>query len=446
MALAFLFEMKSLPVVAVVGRPNIGKSTLVNRILGRREAVVEEQPGITRDRREFRSDWAGREFLLIDTGGWQVDDAEHLSADISGQAEAAVAAADVVLFVVDATTSLTGDDEGVAKLVRGVTPVVLAANKVDSADQEDGLVDLWRLGLGEPRPVSALHGRGIGDLLDAIVDLLPEGEAAPDHDEVPRLAIVGRPNVGKSTLLNRLVGEDRVLVSPVPGTTRDPIDVTVELDGTPYVIVDTAGMRRTPKLKESAEFYSVQRAKRVLADADVALLVIDATEGVTQQDQRIAEEAADAGAAIVLVANKWDLADEEQREATERTLGTRLGFIDWAPVLRMSAKTGARTHRLPRAIAMVLASSRTRIPTGQLNRLMQTWTQAHPPPVRKGRRPKILYAVQAGIRPPTIVLFVSGGELGDDYLRYVANRLRSEFDFTGTPLHLRSRRRTKGDR
>ncbi|MDH3308489.1 MAG: ribosome biogenesis GTPase Der [Acidimicrobiia bacterium] len=435
--------MDPLPVVAVVGRPNIGKSTLVNRIIGRREAVVEEKPGVTRDRREFRSDWAGRDFLLIDTGGWQVDEHEHLAADISAQAEAAVGVADVVVFVIDATTALTDDDTGIARLVRPAARVVVAANKVDSPAQEDSLAEVWKLGLGQPFPVSALHGRGVGDLLDAIVEALPDVGSRVEESAIARLAIVGRPNVGKSTLLNRMVGEERVLVSPVPGTTRDPIDVTVEIDGTPYVIVDTAGMRRTPKLKEASEFYSVQRAKRVLADADVALLVIDATEGVTQQDQRIAEEAAEAGTALVIVANKWDIADEDARILTERTVGSRLGFVGWAPLLRMSAKTGARTHRIGKTVAAVLEASRMRIPTGQLNRLVREWTQAHPPPVRKGRRPKVLYAVQAGIRPPTIILFVSGGELGNDYVRFIENRLRTEMDFTGTPVHVRARRRSK---
>ena len=438
--------MSRIPVVAVVGRPNIGKSTLVNRVIGRREAVVEEMPGVTRDRREFEADWAGRDFLLIDTGGWQVSDGQDLTTDISAQAEAAVAGADVVLFVVDATTAITDDDLGIARLVRGARKIVLAANKADSVRQEDLLADLWGLGLGEPVPISALHGRGVGDLLDRIVEALPdEDDEAPPADPIARLAIVGRPNVGKSTLLNRLVGEERVLVSPVPGTTRDPIDVVVDIDGRPFVVVDTAGIRRSPKVKESAEFYSVQRAHRVLADADVALLLIDSTEGVTQQDQRIAEEAAEAGTALIVLLNKWDEADTEMREHTEYTVATRLGFCDWAPVLRISALTGARTHRLPKFINLVLERSQERVPTGQINRLVRGWQESHPPPVRKGRRPKILYAVQAGVAPPTVIVFVSGGELGDDYLRCLENRLRETFDVTGTPLHVVARRRVGRD-
>lgn len=438
--------MSRLPVVAVVGRPNIGKSTLVNRIVGRREAVVEEMPGVTRDRREFRGEWTGHSFLLVDTGGWQVTADEQLTADISAQAEAAVAAADVVLFVVDATTLPTDDDVGIAKIVRDADRVILAANKVDSDSQLDSLAAWWKLGLGEPRPISALHGRGMGDLLDAVVSELPEVEDEDGDDERPRLAIIGRPNVGKSTLLNKLLGEDRVLVSPTPGTTRDPIDVEVELDGTPYVVVDTAGIRRAPKVKEKAEAYAVIRARRVLAESDVALLLIDSNEGATQQDQRIAEEAAAAGVSIIVLLNKWDEADAEARAITEDSVADRLAFVGWAPVLRISAKTGARMHRIPKALLRVLETRMVRISTGELNRMIRAWSAGHPPPVRKGRRPKIQYAVQAGVAPPTFVLFVSGGELGDDYLRFIENRLREAVDFEGTPVHVVARRRKRASR
>ncbi len=437
--------MSRLPVVAVVGRPNIGKSTLVNRIVGRREAVVEAEPGVTRDRREFTGEWVGRRFVLVDTGGWQAK-GDELTEDIADQAEAAIAAADVVVFVVDATTGLSPDDEGVARLLRGATqPVILAANKVDGPAQEAWLSDLWALGVGEPMPISALHGRGIGELLDRIVDALPEGDWDEDEEESgpPRLAIVGRPNVGKSTLLNRLVGEERVLTSPVPGTTRDPIDVEVEVDGERYVLVDTAGIRRAPKIGERSEYYAVQRARRVLADADVALLVVDATEGATQGDQRIAEEAASAGAGLVIVANKWDAVDEDSRLWAEDSIGDRLGFVGWAPVLRLSALTGGRIGRLGAAVEMVLDHRSQRIPTPELNRLVRSWQAAHPVPVRKGRRATIQYAVQAGTEPPTIVLFVSGGDLPEDYLRFLENRLRGTFDFIGTPVHLVARRKRR---
>ncbi|MDF1595336.1 MAG: ribosome biogenesis GTPase Der [Acidimicrobiia bacterium] len=438
--------MSRLPIVAVVGRPNVGKSTLINRIIGRRSAVVEERPGVTRDRREFAADWNGRQFLLIDTGGWQVA-GDELATDISGQAEAALASADVVLFVVDASTAVGGDDLGVVSLLRA-TPdrVIVVANKVDDAAREFDVPELWSLGLGEPIGVSALHGRGTGDLLDRIVDHLPDLDELPAVSPLPKLAIVGRPNVGKSTLLNQLLKDDRVLVSPVPGTTRDPIDAVVELGGIEYSIVDTAGIRRAPKVKETTEYYSVVRAREVLAAADVALLIIDAVEGVTQQDQRIAEEAAGGGAGLIVLLNKWDIADLEQREATEDAVARRLQFIAWAPVLRISAKTGARLHRLAKTLELVLENRGRRLSTSLLNRQIREWHAAHPPPVRKGRRPHIVYAVQAGAEPPTIVVFVGGGLIGDDYLRFLEHRIRGVADFTGTPVKLVARRRSqKGD-
>ena len=435
--------MSRLPVVAVLGRPNVGKSTLVNRVLGRREAVVQERPGVTRDRREFRADWAGRDFILIDTGGWELASGEELTTGITAQAEAALVGADAVLFVVDGTVGLSEEDAAVANMLRDTTAtVILVANKVDDAAKELLVSSLWKTGVGEPIPVSALHGRGIGDLLDRLVAALPETEPI-DEDRLPTLAIIGRPNVGKSTLLNRLIGEERVLVSPTPGTTRDPIDVEVTLGGERFRVVDTAGIRRNPKVKDSADFYSIVRARQALDEADVALLLIDATEGVTQQDQRIAEEAAESGAGLILLLNKWDLPELEQREATTFGVGDRLGFVGWAPVLRISALTGARMQRLPAALQVVLENRARRISTGPLNRMIRGWQASHPPPVRKGRRPKILYAVQAGINPPTIIVFVSGGEIGDDYLRYLENRLRAEMDFDGTPIHLMTRAKEK---
>ncbi len=439
--------MARLPIVAVVGRPNIGKSTLVNRILGRREAVVEEMPGVTRDRREFLAEWAGREFLLVDTGGWQTA-GDALTEDIASQAEAAIGVADAVLFVVDATGALSEDDDGIARLVRrGEVPVLLAANKADGPAQEALLADFWTLGLGAPQPISALHGRGVGDLLDDIVALLPEEDGDAEEPEAhPRLAIVGRPNVGKSTLLNQILGEDRVLVSPVPGTTRDPIDVLVEIDGLPYQLIDTAGIRRAPKVDETAEYFAIQRARKVVEKADVALLIIDGTEGVTQQDQRIAELVVEAGAGLIVLLNKWDAVDEEMREWTEGSVPDRLGFVGWAPVLRMSALTGARLKRLGPAIEAVLAARTVRMGTGELNRLVRSWHAAHPPPVRKGRRPKLMYVVQPGIEPPTFVLFTAGGDLGEDYLRYIENRLRETADFSGTPIRLVVRKRPPRER
>ena len=438
---------RSKPIVAVVGRPNIGKSTLVNRIVGRRAAVVEELPGVTRDRREFDAEWEGTPFIVIDTGGWQVSTDDELIADIRIQAEAAIASADVIVFVVDVQASISPDDAAVADLLRGAQErVVLVANKADNELLAADLGEFYRLGLGEPRAISAIHGHGVAELLDHVLTLLPEISAFEEPDAMPTLAIIGRPNVGKSTLLNRLLGEERVVVSPTPGTTRDPIDVVVDIDGSTYRVIDTAGIRRRPKIDEDVEFFAIVRARQVVKRADVVLLLIDAIDGVTHQDQRIAEEASAAGASLVVVLNKWDVADIEQREWTTDGVGDRLAFVGWAPVIRISAKTGARLKRLGPAVDTVLATRDQRIPTGTLNRLIGAWTAEHPPPVRKGRRAKIQYAVQAGTAPPIIILFVSGGELADDYIRYIEGRIRGEFDFTGTPIHLFARRRAKQQR
>ncbi len=436
--------MSRLPVVAVIGRPNVGKSTLVNRILHRRAAVVEEKPGVTRDRKEFVAEFDDREFLLVDTGGWEVSPEGELTAGIREQAEIALQGADAVVLVVDSRTLLTDDDVGVARLLqRSGVPYVFAANKVDSPEREPDLGHLWSLGLGEPMPISALNGYGTGDLLERLVAQLPDTQVAAPGDEVPTLAIIGRPNVGKSTLLNKLAGEQRVLVSPVPGTTRDAIETEVDLDGQRFKVVDTAGIRRQARVDESTEFYSVLRAREALRSADVALLVIDAHDGVTHQDQRLAEEIASAGVGIVVLLNKWDAIDPEEREATELSVPQRLGFIGWAPVLRISALTGARLHRLAAAARAVLEGRAIRIPTPELNRVIRAWQEAHPAPVRKGRRSRIIYATQVGTEPPAFVLFVRGSELGDDYLRFLEGRLRREYEFTGTPLMLYTRRRSR---
>jgi GTP-binding protein len=436
--------VSTLPVVAVVGRPNVGKSTLVNRIIGSRSAVVEEMSGVTRDRRQFDADWSGRDFILVDTGGWEVRPDGDLNMSIREQAEGAVSGADAVILVVDGLSELTDDDTGVIGILRAAEiPIVVAVNKIDDTGVEREVDRFWRLGLGEPQPVSAYHGRGVGDLLDRVMDVLPEAAAVEDKPDITRVAIVGRPNSGKSTLLNRLAGEKRVIVSDRPGTTRDPIDVEVEIEGTTYLLVDTAGIRRKPQISEDADFYAVLRAREALDRADIAILMVDATEGVTHQDQRIASEIVEAGAGLVVILNKWDAIDEEQREATERSLPDRFSFIGWAPVLRVSALTGSRVGRLGSALEAVVETRGARIPTGQLNREIRAWAGAHPPPVRKGRRPKIHYAVQAGTAPPTFVVFVSGGELGDDYLRYLEHRLRDQYDFTGNPIHFVTRNRSE---
>jgi GTP-binding protein len=437
--------MSRLPIVAVVGRPNVGKSTLVNRIVGRRVAVVEARPGVTRDRREFQAEWLNRPFILVDTGGWELTPEGELTQNIRAQTEAALAGADAVLFVADATAAVTDDDAGVAEMLRRAQiPVVLVANKSDNPKTDLDTTHLYGLGIGDPMPVSALHGRGTGDLLDRLFSLLPEMEG-PDAPDIASLAIIGRPNVGKSTLLNQMLGEERVLVSETPGTTRDPIDAVVEMDGEPFLVVDTAGIRRAPKWGEGADFYAVLRAKGALADADVALLMIDGVEGATHQDQRLAEEIAEAGTGLVVLLNKWDIATREERDWCRDSVADRLAFVGWAPVLTLSAKTGSKTKRIGGAVRASLESLDQRIPTGELNRLVRRWQESHPPPVRKGRRPKIMYAVHAGRRPPVIVLFVAGGELGVDYLRFLENRLRQEYDFTGSPVQFRTRQRaTRG--
>lgn len=435
--------MTRMPIVVILGRPNVGKSTLVNRIVRRKAAVTNEEAGVTRDRRQFDAEWAGREFHVVDTGGWQARPREHLAADIREQAEIAVSGADLVIFVADATTEVTEDDMGIARILqRSGVPYLLAANKVDSPKIESDLAHLWGLGLGNPIPVSALGGRNTGEFLDLLVDSLPtdlDGDADPDA--IASLAIVGRPNVGKSTLLNRLAGSDRVLVSDVPGTTRDPINMIVDIDGEFFEVIDTAGIKRHTKIKDDTDYYSVLRAHDVVRQADVVLFVVDGQRGATHQEQRLAEEIAKAGAGLIIVLNKWDDLSEDERLETEDSVADRLAFVDWAPILRISAMTGARTHRLPKSIRMVLEHRRQRISASEVNRLVRALQEAHPPPVRKGRRPKILYAVQAETEPPTFVLFVRGGELGTDYIRFIENRIRETYDFTGTPIRIRTRNR-----
>ena len=434
--------MSVLPIVAVIGRPNVGKSTLINRIVRRRDAVVDEQAGVTRDRREFIAEWNGRRFVLVDTGGWEATPDEQLALDVRGQTRTALENADLVLLVADSQAAVTDDDQDIARvLLRSGLPYVFVANKVDGSRQESDLSHLWTLGLGKPLPVSAAHGRGAGDFLDTLVNALPVGESQEEPDAIASLAIIGRPNVGKSTLLNKLAGRQRVLVSDIPGTTRDPINLIINLDGEPFEIIDTAGIKRRTKIQSNIEFFSVLRARNVLKQADIALLLIDGLEGATQQDQRLAEEVVEAGVGLVILLNKWDAVNEQARMHTESTVADRLGFVGWAPVLRMSARTGARTHRISAAVRMVLENRRRRIPTPELNRHIRKWQEAHPAPVRKGKRPRTIYAVQAEVRPPTVVLFVRGGDLGPEYLRFLGNRIRREYDLVGTPIRIHTRRR-----
>ena len=446
----------AVPIVAVVGRPNVGKSTLVNRIVGQRAAIVEEKPGVTRDRKELLAEWTGRAFRVVDTGGWMVEgeagltgEEPALAAKVSAQAAEAVKDADLVLFVVDAVTGITEEDAQVARLLqRSQPPVVVVVNKVDDERREAEVWDFARLGLGEPRPVSAIHGRLSGELLDAIVAALPPDvghqadEAGEDDDKIFSVAIAGRPNVGKSTLFNRLVGEDRAVVHDMPGTTRDAIDTIVETDDGPMRFVDTAGLRRKSRIEEPTEYYSLVRALEAIDRADAALLVLDASEGVTHQDQRLAERIDAAGTAVVVVCNKWDLLDAEQRAKVRAQVDDMLGFLTYAPMIPVSALTGRRAHQLLPALRAAEAAYHQRIPTAALNRVLRDAQAAHPPPVVKKHRPRILYATQGATDPPTFTLFTTR-PLSPQYLRYLERKLREGFDLGPTPIKLRVRRRAE---
>jgi GTPase len=433
-----------LPVVAIVGRPNVGKSTLLNRVLGRRAAIVEERPGVTRDRKDVEADWLGRQFRLVDTGGWLAG-GDALDAKVSAQSERAVADADVVLFIVDVVTGVTDDDARVAELLRrSGKPVVLVANKVDDTARENQIWDLMTLGLGEPHPVSALHGRRTGDLLDVVVALLPpagdgEDEAGGDgdgDDGTVAVAIVGRPNVGKSTLFNRLTGDERAVVHDLPGTTRDTIDTVIETELGPLRLVDTAGMRRRSKVGEGTEYYSLVRALQAVDEADVALLVIDATEGVTGQDQRLAERIDAAGCPIVVLLNKWELLDAEGRADLRWQVEDKLRFVGDAPVLPITALSGKGVHKLFPALGVSVDAYRRRIPTAKVNTVLRAAQDAQPAP--GGAR--VLYATQGAANPPTFTLFVNR-ELPRTYMRYLERKLREAFDLGATPVKLRVRRR-----
>ena len=436
-----------LPVLAIVGRPNVGKSTLVNRILGRREAVVEDKPGVTRDRVSYPAEWSGRRFTLVDTGGWEVDVA-GIDKRVAEQAEVAIALADAVVFVVDATVGSTDTDEQVVRLLRrSGKPVVLCANKVDGPAAEADAAVLWSLGLGEPHPVSALHGRGTGDLLDAILDALPEtsahGVLRPAGPR--RVALVGRPNVGKSSLLNKVAGAERVVVDDVAGTTRDPVDELIELKGVPWVFVDTAGIRRRVHQTTGADFYASLRTQAAIEKAEVAVVLLDASQPMTEQDTRVVQQVIDAGRALVIAYNKWDLMDEDRRPYLEREIEKELVQVTWAPRVNISAKTGWHAERLVPALETALDSWDTRIPTGRLNAFLGELVAAHPHPLRGGKQPRILFATQASTRPPRFVVFTTGF-LDPGYRRYIERRLRETFGFEGTPITISVRVREKRKR
>lgn len=439
--------LPALPVLAIVGRPNVGKSALVNRILGRREAVVEDKPGVTRDRVSYKAEWNDRKFTLVDTGGWEPD-AKGIDLSVALQAEVAVELADAVLFVVDALVGATSTDERVVKMLRASgKPVILVANKIDDSRQEPEAASLWSLGLGEPHPVSALHGRGVADLLDAALKVLPKISAVAKEEfgGPRRVALIGRPNVGKSSLLNKAVGSERAVVNDLAGTTRDPIDEQVEIAGRIWRFVDTAGIRRRVHLQQGADFYASLRTAAALERAEVAVVLLDVTSPISEQDVRIIDMVLESGRALVLAFNKWDMLDDERRRYLEREIEQDLAHVDWAPRVNISAKTGRHLEKLVPALEVALDSWDQRIPTGKLNAFIQELVMETPHPIRGGKQPRILFATQASTRPPKFVLFTTGF-LDPGYRRFITRRLRETYGFEGTPIEVGMRVRERRKR
>ena len=439
--------LPALPVIAVVGRPNVGKSALINRILGRREAVVEDTPGVTRDRVAYKGEWNERKFSLVDTGGWEPD-AKGIDASVAAQAEIAIDLSDLVMFVVDSNVGPTSTDEAVVRMLRKAgRPVFLIANKVDDVRQEPESASLWSLGLGQPWPVSALHGRGVADLLDAILKELPEISAVAKQEVggPRRVAILGRPNVGKSSLLNKVVGEERVVVNEMAGTTRDPVDEQVELGGKVWRFVDTAGIRRRVHLSQGADFYASLRTSAALEKAEVAVVLLDVTEVISEQDVRVIDLVLESGRALVLAFNKWDQIDDDRRRYLEREIEQDLAHVSWAPRVNISALTGRHMEKLVPALELALESWDTRIATGKFNAFLAELAAAHPHPVRSGKQPRILFGTQASSRPPTFVVFTTGF-LDPGYRRYIQRRLREIYGFEGSPINLSMRVREKRKR
>lgn len=441
------YFLPALPVLAIVGRPNVGKSALVNRILGRREAVVEDKPGVTRDRVSYKAEWNERKFTLVDTGGWEPD-ARGIDKSVAIQAEIAVELADAVLFVVDAMVGATSSDERVVKMLRASgKPVILVANKIDDVRQEPEAAGLWSLGLGEPYPCSAVHGRGVADLLDAAMKVLPKiSNVAKEEIGGPRrVALIGRPNVGKSSLLNKAVGSERAVVNELAGTTRDPIDEQVELGGKAWRFVDTAGIRRRVHLAQGADFYASLRTAAALERAEVAVVLFDVTQPISEADIRIVDMALESGRALVLAFNKWDELEDERRKYLEREIEQDLAHVDWAPRVNISAKTGRHLEKLVPALEVALDSWDLRIPTGKLNAFVQELAMETPHPVRGGKQPRILFATQASSRPPKFVLFTTGF-LDPGYRRFITRRLRETYGFEGSPIEVGMRVREKRKR
>nr|WP_246286375.1 ribosome biogenesis GTPase Der [Microbacterium pseudoresistens] len=445
--------LPALPVVAIVGRPNVGKSALVNRILGRREAVVEDTPGVTRDRVTYKAEWMDRRFTIVDTGGWEPD-ARGIDRSVAAQAEIAIDLSDLVLFVVDAKVGATSTDEHVVKLLRkSGKPVFLVANKIDDARQEPEAAALWNLGLGEPYPVSAIHGRGVADLLDAMMKKLPEVSAVASHEigGPRRVSILGRPNVGKSSLLNKAAGEERVVVNDLAGTTRDPVDEVVELGGKLWRLVDTAGIRRRVHLQQGADFYASLRTSAALEKSEVAVVVLDVSQSISVQDLNIIDLVLESGRALVLAFNKWDVLNTpeyeniDRRRYLEREIEQDLAHVAWAPRVNISAKTGRHLDKLVPALETALENWDRRIPTGKFNAFLTELVAAHPHPLRGGKQPRILFGTQASTRPPTFVLFTTGF-LDQGYRRFIQRRLRELYDFEGTPIVINMRVRERRQR
>lgn len=436
-----------LPVLAIVGRPNVGKSALVNRILGRREAVVEDKPGVTRDRVSYKAEWNGRKFTLVDTGGWEPT-AKGIDKSVAEQAEMAIELADAVMFVVDATVGATSTDERVVPMLRASgKPVILVGNKIDDAHLEPEVAALWSLGLGEPMPVSALHGRGVADALDRAMEVLPKVSAVAEIEVggPRRVALIGRPNVGKSSLLNKAVGSERAVVNDLAGTTRDPIDEQVTIAGKVWRFVDTAGIRKKKHMNQGADFYASLRTEAALERAEVAVVLFDVTQPISEADIRIVDMALESGRALVLAFNKWDELDDDRRRYLEREIEQQLAHVAWAPRVNISAKTGRHIEKLVPALEVALDSWDMRIQTGKFNAFLQELSMEFPHPVRGGKQPRILFGTQAAVRPPKFVLFTTGF-LDEGYRRFIQRRLRETYGFEGSPIEIGMRVREKRKR